>query len=205
MNIRLLYLLVSVFILSACGTANITKNLYILSGKVVGYTDGDATVEALWNDDRYGTGNIKADGNFSITLENPISDSRLIGLEDELNPDDICSSLEVSSANSKGTVLPVLTIRKNGQVLGYIGQVSSMDVIRDLNETNHTTPNSKAIGRVYSNANATVTGMCQDDEVTIDLSLRQGWNSIYISVNSKEQASLVSSGQDLSWHYLAQE
>jgi hypothetical protein len=80
-----------------------------------------------------------------------------------------------------------------------------MDVIRDLNETNHTTPNSKAIGRVYSNANATVTGMCQDDEVTIDLSLRQGWNSIYISVNSKEQASLVSSGQDLSWHYLAQE
>jgi hypothetical protein len=206
MNLRLFYLLALVLVLSACNTANNTKdNLYILSGNVVGYTGGDAVVEALWNGDSYGSGSIKSDGSFRITLENPIGDSRLMGLESELDVGNTCSSLEISSTDSKGTVLPVLTITKKGQVLGYIGQVSSIDMIGDLNETNYTTLNAKAIGRVYANENATVMGMCQDDAVSVDLSLKAGWNSIYINGNGKGQASLSSTGQNLSWHYLAQE
>ena len=91
----LILLLGLTVLLSACGTnsgKNTNDNLYTLSGKVLGYTGGDANVEALWNEDSYGIGNIKADGTFSITLENPIADSRLAGLESELNPDDFCSS-----------------------------------------------------------------------------------------------------------------
>ena len=203
----LILLLGLTVLLSACGTSsekNINDNLYTLSGKVLGYTGGDADVEALWNEDSYGAGHIKADGTFSITLENPLADSRLASLESEFNPEDFCSSLKVSSS-SKGTVLPVLTITKNGNVLGRIGQVSSLDMVSDLNETNYTTLNAGGIGRVYANQNTVISGMCQDNLVSIDLDLNQGWNAVYISVDGKGQANVASSGDNLSWYYLAQE
>ena len=112
--------------------------------------------------------------------------------------------LQVSSS-SKGTVLPVLTITKNGKVLGRIGQVSSLDMVNDLNETNYTTLNASGIGRVYANQNTVISGMCQDNAVHIDLNLKQGWNAVYISVDGKAQAKIASSGNNLSWYYLAQE
>ncbi len=209
MNKSLLILLLGLtLVLSACGLTNknISNNdLNTLSGQVLGYDGGDATVEALWNEDSYGTGSIKSDGTFSITLENLISDSRLTGLESELNPNDFCSSLDVSTTKGKGTVLPVLTITKNGNVLGYMGQVSSLDFIQDLNETNYTTLNAKAAGRVYVNTDATVTGACQDDSLSIDLDLKKGWNTLHISVDGNAHADISSSGPTLDWYYLAQE
>jgi hypothetical protein len=203
-----LILLISLaLLLSACGTSgrkNTQNNLYILSGKVIGYNGGDAGVEALWNDDSYGTGHIKADGNFSIALENPIDNSRLTDLESEFNPEDLCSRLNLSS-NSKGTVLPILTVTKNSKVLGHLGQVSSTDMISSLQTGIYTTLNGKGIGRVYANQPTTINGMCQDAAAQFDLNLATGWNAVYLSADGKGHATMMSTGAKLDWYFLAQE
>jgi hypothetical protein len=206
MRKRLLILLLgTAALLSACGINN-PNNLNTgntLSGTVIGYDGGDANVEALWNNDSYGKGNIKADGSFTIKLETDISSDRLMSLSSEVDPSQLCSSLEVSKS-SKGTLLPVLTITKNSKVLGHIGQVSSVDAIQDLNESNFMNVSAQAMGRVYTNQDATVKGQCQDLQVTIDLTLKSGWNTIYLDANGNGHASMASSGTSLDWHYLAQ-
>jgi hypothetical protein len=203
----LILLLATAFLLSACGVNN-PNNLstdYTLSGQVIGYTGGDATVEALWNDDSYGTGSIKANGTFSITLESNISNNRLTSLDAELSQDQTCSSLGGSSENSKGTVLPVLTLTKNSAVLGHIGQVSSASVMQALAKGTYNHPNAQAIGQTYVNQDADLAGECIEADMSINLKFKKGWNPVHIATDANTHTTLGNNGTNLNWHYLAQE
>lgn len=202
----LILLLGTAFLLSACGVNTPSNNLntdYTLSGKVIGYDGGDASVEALWKSDSYGTGNIKADGTFSITLESNLSNNRLTSLGAELSQDQTCSSLDLSSEN-KGTILPVLTITKNSVVLGHIGQVSSMTVMQALAQGNYDHPNAHAIGQVYANQDATLKGNCVEAQMNMNLQLKKGWNPVHIATDSNAHTTLGNNGTNLNWYYSAQ-
>ena len=148
----------------------------MIAGQVADYSGPAGVLEA---EDGYGdsislgTGSIDSDGNFSVRLNDTVSESDLEDLQ--LTE---CDGLNVSDPDVAVKSLPVpeLFVVAEGEVVGALVP-SSVDP--NMNPDSYTTT-----VRIYVNRDVTIRGTCEIADVdtveidTFNLSLKRGWNVV---------------------------
>jgi hypothetical protein len=166
----------------------------VISGQVQSYTGGDATLEAhltldlLQEGAKVGQGSIKADGSFTVTLIDTITDENLEPLSDP------CEGVTITPSTFKGAGILFLTVVKNGKTIGMLLQASSATVFSD--------PISKLVARIYVDQDASILGTCQDQSnSTFNIHYKKGWNlGLHENTETSSTESTVESS-DLPWFY----
>jgi hypothetical protein len=195
----IIFSLILMALLSSCDLLGAKPNVEnpkanSITGKVQSYTGGDATLEARLALDfvegapKVGQGSIKADGSFTVTLNDTIADENLDPLSD------LCEGVTVTPNTVKGTDLYFLTVVRDGKPIGDLLQASSPDIFTKIP--------IKYVAWVYLNQDASIKGTCQGVvKSTFNVSYTKGWN---ISLQELTQTSTTIStieSSDLSWIY----
>jgi hypothetical protein len=141
----------------------------VITSKVQAYTGGDATLEAhlvidfLQEGANVGSGSIKADGSFTVTLDDTVADENLTPLSDP------CEGVTMTPSTIKMAGILFLSVVKDGKTVGALLQASSADVF--VAET------SKLVARIYVDQDARILGTCQDQSnSTFNIHYKKGWN-----------------------------
>jgi hypothetical protein len=185
--------------LSACDFSNDPNipekpKANVITGKVQAYTGGEATLEAhlviglLQEGAKVGSGSIKADGSFTVTLNDTVSDENLEPLSDP------CEGVTMTPSTFKIAGVLFLSVVKDGKTVGALLQASSATVFRD--------PSSKFVGRIYVDQDASIKGTCQDQSnSTFNVNYKKGWNLVLQEVTQTSTTTSTVDSSDLPWFY----
>jgi hypothetical protein len=166
----------------------------VITGKVQAYTGGEATLEAhltldlLQEGAKVGSGSIKADGNFTVTLIDTVADENLTLLSGT------CEGVTIIPSTFKGAGILFFSVVKDGKTVGALLQASSATVFSD--------PISKFAARIYVDQDASILGTCQDQSnSTFNIHYKKGWNlGLHENTKTTSTESTVESS-DLPWFY----
>jgi hypothetical protein len=166
----------------------------IITGKVQSYTGGEATLEAhltigfFQEGAKVGQGSIKADGNFTVTLSDTVTNENLTPMSD------LCQGVTMTPSTFKIAGILFLTVVKDGTPIGTLVQASSATAFND--------PSNKFVARVYVDQDASIKGTCQDQSnSTFNINYKKGWN---LEIQEHTETSFLSStaeSSDLPWFY----
>jgi hypothetical protein len=143
---------------------------FTITGKVQDYSAGAASLEAITNDSdsvppvKVATGNIAADGSFSITLPETLEDK-------DLTPETSSQCPEVTQppTSFKLARLVSLSVVKDNLRIGEVWYASSLDLL-----------GGSQVAYVYVDRDVKVTGTCQEADNILKRSFnenfKKGWN-----------------------------
>ena len=203
-KITTIFVSLLVFIsLSACDFSNDPiipekPKVNIISGKVQAYTGTEATLEAHLTVDffqegaKVGQGSLKADGSFTVTLNDTVADENLEPLSDP------CAGVTITPSTFKGAGILFLSVVKDGKPIGELLQASSATVFSD--------PSGKLVARIYVDQDASILGTCQNQSnSTFNVNYKKGWNLELAELEAASSTDSTIESSDLPWFYSSTE
>ena len=195
-------------VLSACGTPEVTgEEARAISGQVADYGGPAGTLEATddISETNVGTGSIRADGSFSLELDQDVPEAALQSVTFLAS----CADIEISDPQANISALGVLDVA-SGDELGYL-------ILADSAATGQGRPGT-LVGRFYADRDVSVRGKCVSDgadvfsDVEISLELKRGWNVYTVAAKSDPNAAggiagTLTSGMasGVAWYYVSGE
>lgn len=195
-------------VLSACGSSSVNgEAARTIAGQVADYSGPAGMLEAFTDIEStadLGTGTVSENGNFSFELSGAVPKSELTVVG---NPEG-CPDIRVSNTEAGIFLVPQLSVIANGNVTGYLAQVSS-----NLDDNEQLT---SIVGnqRMYADRNLTISGSCTNtsvsgqEKVIYSLNLQQGWNVLSEKISLSTDGTVDSieytsrAVSDIEWSYL---
>jgi hypothetical protein len=187
-----------VVILAACGETKTTNpekpKVNVLSDQVQDYRGGEAILEAHFaaSGAKVGTGNIKADGSFNLTLAESIAAETLPAVSAP------CEGVTITPQTFKGDAV-LVSVVQNGQTTGTLIQTTSLNAVAGT---------TSYVSRFYVDRDVRLIGTCLSD--TFNLTLKKGWNLALYEIRSSasqppsSKASTIET-TDLPWFFAAEQ
>ena len=175
-----------------------------LAGTAEGYTGAEGTLVASMQNSRaeVATGTISADGSFALELPGGLSDDQL----SDNNNYVFCKTnpVDVSSAAWEADLLALPEVRENGMATGEL----LLSSVADFADPSALT-GLKQVTPVYSGSALSVTGDCNDDDVTLtyNMQLQTGWNYVVLEATNDDASTntlstVPSLPTDVRWDFL---
>ena len=194
--------------LSACGVSGTSgEAARTFSGQAKDYGGPAGTLEATddFTDATLGTGSIRADGSFSLELDQDVPETSLQPIALFL----ACAGATISDPGANVSILGVLDV-VSGEQTGYLALTdSAMTAQRG---------SGSLVGRLYADRDVSVRGECTSDgtgltpDVDFNLNLKRGWNVFAAITRSDPNAAAGVAGtltsdipSGVQWYYVAGE